>query len=108
MKRSFLGFHGSGEFWQPFFWQERWAMPFLLEMSSAATTALDDAWQWVAQRSVSADSLNEHGDRFSEFSSRQLNEQCSAAVCAVGLAMYYVAWHAYREELEAGTMVDAE
>lgn len=83
-------------------------MPFLLEMSSAATTALDDAWQWVAQRSVSADSLNEHGDRFSEFSSRQLNEQCSAAVCAVGLAMYYVAWHAYREELEAGTMVDAE
>lgn len=73
------------------------------ELGSTGKNAVDAGWQWVERRAVRAEVLNDYGSRLSELSSRSMDESRTAAVCAVGIALYYVAWCAYREELEMGT-----
>lgn len=67
---------------------------------SAARVALEDGWKWVAGESISARRIYNHLEQLSEFETSATTENEINAICAVELTVQYVAWHAFRIELE--------
>jgi len=65
-----------------------------------AKKALDDAWKWENGKDVTARDVYAHIEPVTVAATRSNNEREKAALCAIGSAIYYVAWHAFSSELK--------
>jgi hypothetical protein len=68
------------------------------ESNALARAALDNGWKWEIGERVTARDLYSHIGPLGMAAGRARGDQ-QRALCAIGTALYYVTWQAFRQEL---------